>query len=653
MATAATGEQEFDIFTCPICLEKLKSPKSLPCSHSFCEVCIGEFILSTERRTGHKLSSYPCPVCRSDVTPTNPEDEISQWTSALPQNVTISARMDHSESSKQECHLCKTESIQNKATHWCRDCSEAFCDDCLRIHNRMKISVNHKVVKIEEIRVCDSGGEPEFSLISDKCSVHTSKILVAFCFDHQELCCLLCVTAQHRKCDNVQAFEEMTNLNTDGIEFFESILKKLKAKAEELIEEKKSKYEQLSGSFKDIELAAKTSATSIKDRVDILLSSFLKELNIARDEQRIVFDDKLKAGGNLLGYVISLMKTTKSVREYGTLNLILIHLKRSENELKSRIEETRSTLNVKSVDGAGFAINNKLHQVEKADGFGIIEFALNMPIYLNEFMNQLGSCLTKIKLKLRHKKTMSFEFNVCAICMMDKIILLGGGAEFGKLSAVNCDTGTCIAKITSQKGIKRLAYDTETLSIFASCYDVHIHMCRLHELEFKSFKEIKIGGQYNGGLCIFDGFVYIIVNEELKKMKIDNQVSGLQKCFDIKTKSYSTSKGLATDGKNKRLLYTSAKGEVVATRTDGSEIFCYKDEHMNFIVSVAVNNQGCIVACDQSGKLHVISEDGKQRKTLLDKFDKIKEPRDLCFDKSGKVLFVCGDKSVEEYEVLY
>ncbi|CAC5423325.1 unnamed protein product [Mytilus coruscus] len=377
MATAVTGVNEFDIFTCPICLEKLKCPKSLPCSHSFCEVCIGEFILSTERRTGHKLSSYPCPVCRAVVTPTNPDDETSQWSSSLPQNLSIPSKMDQSESRKQECHLCIRQNVQNVATHWCRDCSEAFCDDCLRLHNLMKISADHKVVKIREgITKCASGGDSDFSFNSDKCSVHTSKILEAFCFDHQELCCLLCVTAQHRKCDNVQAFEELKNLNTDGIESFESKLKEVKAKAEELIEEKKSNYEKLSSSFKDIELAAKTSATSIKDRVDILLSSFLKELNITRDEQKTVFEDKLKAAENLLGRVISLMKTTKSVREYGTLNHIFIHLKRSENELKSRIEEARTILNVKSVDGAGFAINNKLHQVEKAYRFGEIDFAM-------------------------------------------------------------------------------------------------------------------------------------------------------------------------------------------------------------------------------------------------------------------------------------
>ena len=101
------------------------------------------------------------------------------------------------------------------------------------------------------------------------------------------------------------------------------------------------------------------------------------------------------------------------------------------------------------------------------------------------------------------------------------------------------------------------------------------------------------------------------------------------------------------------MLYTSDTDQVVAIKIDGTQIFSYKDENMKKIVAVAVNNQGCIIACDLSGALHAISEDGYQRKTLLDEFNKIKAPHDVCFDKSGKVLLVCGDRFVEIYDVLF
>ncbi|VDI69610.1 tripartite motif-containing protein 2/3 [Mytilus galloprovincialis] len=662
----ATAVNESDIFTCPICLEKLKSPKSLPCSHSFCEVCIGEFILSTERRTGHTLSNYPCPVCDLVVTPSNLGDETSQWASSLPQNVTLSAQLDQSETTKQECHLCKTESIQHVATHWCRDCSDAFCDNCLRIHNRMKILGDHKVVKIEDISTtnCASGGESDFCFISYKCSVHNSKMLEAFCFDHQELCCVLCLTLQHRKCENIKAIEEMTDLSSDGIESFESKLKEVIAKVDELVEERKNKHEKLESYFKDIELAAKTSAASIKDRIDVLLSSFLEELRLTGNEHKSVSKEKLKTVENLMSSVVSLMNTTKSVQVYGSLIQMFVHLNKSKSELKYKVQETNKILNADSVEEAIFAINEQLHQVEKEDQFGKIEVYCNVPIKvnskvpieLNKVLNVNPLDIDTIQsIKLRHKKTMSFAFYVNAICIMDNVILVGGRAIDlslkGELNAVDWVNGTCVANTTCEQFIKRLACDTESLTIFFSSYSSTIHTFKLQEGIFKSHKK-KENCRNPAGLCIFDGFMYIITENELQKMNIKE--TDLQKCFNTNTKKCSLNQyGLATDLKNKRLLYTSDTDEVVATTTDGSEHFCYTDEHMKNIVAVAVNNQGCIVACDQTRTLHVISEDGKKRKTLSDKFDKIKESKDVCFDKSGTILYICGDQFVEEYEILY
>lgn len=50
----------------------------------------------------------------------NPEDETSHWASTLPQNVSIPSQMEL-ESTKQQCHLCQRQQIQNVAIHWCRD----------------------------------------------------------------------------------------------------------------------------------------------------------------------------------------------------------------------------------------------------------------------------------------------------------------------------------------------------------------------------------------------------------------------------------------------------------------------------------------------------------------------------------------------------
>lgn len=61
---------------CHVCLEVLKSPKILPCLHSFCQQCIHEIILSTIKNKEPKPKQFACPVCHTVVKPKDPTIDI-------------------------------------------------------------------------------------------------------------------------------------------------------------------------------------------------------------------------------------------------------------------------------------------------------------------------------------------------------------------------------------------------------------------------------------------------------------------------------------------------------------------------------------------------------------------------------------------------
>ena len=56
--------QDFDkLLECSICLEQIKSPKMLPCQHSFClEPCLENFFKSNPLERG--MHTVKCPLCR-------------------------------------------------------------------------------------------------------------------------------------------------------------------------------------------------------------------------------------------------------------------------------------------------------------------------------------------------------------------------------------------------------------------------------------------------------------------------------------------------------------------------------------------------------------------------------------------------------------
>ena len=75
MATS-NPTKDIDITTCPICLEDFKTPKCLPCLHSFCEMCIRQH-MTDSIIDGIVPNDFYCPVCKADhVRPSSGKNTV-------------------------------------------------------------------------------------------------------------------------------------------------------------------------------------------------------------------------------------------------------------------------------------------------------------------------------------------------------------------------------------------------------------------------------------------------------------------------------------------------------------------------------------------------------------------------------------------------
>ncbi|KAL0175041.1 hypothetical protein M9458_031009, partial [Cirrhinus mrigala] len=62
MAESAAGQYE-DQFICPVCLDRLKEPVTIPCGHSYCMSCITDCWEQKEQEP-----PYRCPQCRESFS---------------------------------------------------------------------------------------------------------------------------------------------------------------------------------------------------------------------------------------------------------------------------------------------------------------------------------------------------------------------------------------------------------------------------------------------------------------------------------------------------------------------------------------------------------------------------------------------------------
>jgi tripartite motif-containing protein 71 len=112
--------------TCPVCLDKFKQPKLLPCQHTFCLTpCLVNLVDRQTRR-------IKCPECRSiHMVPQNGVE-------SFPTNITIMGFLDLDLSnverngvSTDKCSVC---SQRRENLTKCVDCSKFYCSDCKLTH---------------------------------------------------------------------------------------------------------------------------------------------------------------------------------------------------------------------------------------------------------------------------------------------------------------------------------------------------------------------------------------------------------------------------------------------------------------------------------------------------------------------------------------
>lgn len=109
----------------------------------------------------------------------------------------------------------------------------------------------------------------------------------------------------------------------------------------------------------------------------------------------------------------------------------------------------------------------------------------------------------------------------------------------------------------------------------------------------------------------------MVVGWEIMKMDL-NEGSGLQAGCSTDTYCRDLNE-LIINHKYDRIIHTTKDFAVVYTALDGKKLFSYKYDEMKKVTSVTVNSCGLIFAGDETGMVHLISEDGKHRRTTLDK----------------------------------
>ena len=366
MSQAAQGLED-GLTNCPICFERYKIPKYLPCLHTFCEECIQNYIMSVLSKQEAPAGEINCPICRCVVSkPDGIENE--QWGKHLPLNHLIISIMDSQRlKEEQNCNACERENESESASRWCVDCRDFLCEKCAAWHRRFRNSLDHNIIGLSEV------GDTFVPSDSAQCGKHPDKKLEAFCSDHSVACCIICVTIEHRKCDKVGTVADAAKeLRSSPImKDLEKSFSEMGTKLHNLSQERQQNIADFRHTSDKVQKQVKEICARAHSHLDDIESKTLKELSAAekevipelenmRDElecQRSVATNNLTILKQGLQYAsdaqflneIQKLKEQKSCLEVGVRNA-----KKSQRNIELRYSPSKDLLDfAKSVNSCG------------------------------------------------------------------------------------------------------------------------------------------------------------------------------------------------------------------------------------------------------------------------------------------------------------
>nr|XP_022306576.1 uncharacterized protein LOC111112968 isoform X1 [Crassostrea virginica] len=566
---------------CPICFESFKTPRYLPCSHTFCHNCLSSYILSTCKSKENPVG-FPCPLCRQFVPAPSFLGEPDKWTEFIPINTIVRAICEQND---KFCNECRRENEEEEATDWCNSCLESLCRTCVKSHKRNASSRNHELIPLSN--KCTIPIENESRVL---CKDHSVAVKY-MCVDHEELCCAECVCTKHRTCNQVDEIEKTAeNLIKAGT------LEKL---GQEIL--------QCNG----VLIQAKTEGEATMKYIDETSDKILKESSDVRDK--------------LVRHINALVEThqdelAKKVKGQKESLVIFVDTVSDRQLLMAQLAQT---LTDKENTPPSVLVHNYLKikgQFKQITGLRFYKPSLKLHSYASKHLLTILDTLRLEDVRMENKSVPVWDIGLT--CVIVKIICelpeSGGGyitggcfLENGDIVLANNDSKQCLY-YNKSKLVRKIQLWGKPWDVICRkppgliistnlSFKGYIEQIDVQELKNISTKCIsdKFCDVYQ--LAISPEFVYAACSTFI--LKLDHKGNAVKK-ISVDEQTFS----VAVNNQEEIISSSCKTEQVTVMNQSGTKLHSYSNENLKNPISLDVIFSGCIfVAGQKSNNIHVLT----------------------------------------------
>ncbi|XP_051718574.1 finTRIM family, member 16 isoform X2 [Ctenopharyngodon idella] len=257
-----------DQFSCPICLDLLKDPVTIPCGHSYCMSCITGCWDQDDQK-----GVYSCPQCRQTFTPRpvlGKNTMLAEVVEKLKQTKLQAARpvQCYTGSGDVECDICTGD--KNKAIKSCLVCLNSYCQNHLEQHESFFRSKRHNLM--------DATGQ-----LQEMICLQHEKLLEIYCRSDKKCICLLCLVDEHKNHETVSAAAERNEKQRQ--------LEEIQRKFRQRIQERQKELEELREA---VESHKRSGQAAVEDS-ERIFTELIRSIERSRSEVTQLIRDQEKA----------------------------------------------------------------------------------------------------------------------------------------------------------------------------------------------------------------------------------------------------------------------------------------------------------------------------------------------------------------------
>ncbi|XP_062603157.1 E3 ubiquitin-protein ligase TRIM33-like, partial [Saccostrea cucullata] len=376
----ASSSEELDVhcgmccdFTkCSICFEQFKTPRYLPCSHSFCHECLSTHIVSTCNSKETPVG-FHCPLCRNFIPVEIFTSKPINWATQFPVNEILS-EVSKNQENENYCDTCKRDEEECEASRYCYECKERLCDMCAKYHRRISLTKDHKVISLKELKL-----SPVKTSNKEQCPKHAERKIEFLCLDHSVPCCTMCICVQHRKCDKIETVKESAERIRKGE--FDNLVKEL-IKLEDEFKSIQNKQEenitQIEAKTKEIFEATEIVFSKFQNHIEQLKNDYLDNLSTKAKELKEILRKNAESKGDRILYLKQVETSLERLKEELDDATYVSEFCRSSQKYKTLKENQNKNKDILFKLISSF--ESRIMEIEKINKFGDFRFT-----EINEF----------------------------------------------------------------------------------------------------------------------------------------------------------------------------------------------------------------------------------------------------------------------------